>query len=64
MLDPNVKDLYFQKEWDTEQYAAGMRQLKDVVSYLFPSFMFNLLTTLISLTVIILHPHKLWQQQK
>ena len=32
MLDPNVKDLYFQKEWDTEQYAAGMRQLEEVVS--------------------------------
>ena len=32
VLDPNVKDLYFKHRWNEEQYAAGMRQLEEVVS--------------------------------
>jgi hypothetical protein len=32
VLDPNVKDLYFQHRWSHEQYAAGMKQLEEVVS--------------------------------
>lgn len=32
VLDPNVKDLYFQGQWDGEQYTAGMKQLEKVVS--------------------------------
>jgi hypothetical protein len=33
VLDPNVKDLYFQSQWRSEQYAAGMKQLEEVVSH-------------------------------
>ena len=33
VLDPNVKDLYFRGEWDSEQYAAGMKQLEEVVGH-------------------------------
>jgi hypothetical protein len=33
VLDPNVKDVYFQHRWSHEQYATGMKQLEDVVSY-------------------------------
>lgn len=36
VLDPNVKDLYFRSQWSSEQYAAGMRQLEDVVSVSIP----------------------------
>jgi hypothetical protein len=32
VLDPNVKDMYFQSQWSGERYAAGMRQLENVVS--------------------------------
>jgi hypothetical protein len=32
VLDPNVKDLYFQHQWSREQYSAGMKQLEDIVS--------------------------------
>jgi hypothetical protein len=32
VLDPNVKDLYFRHHWSHEQYAAGMKQLEEVVS--------------------------------
>jgi hypothetical protein len=36
VLDRNVKDMYFQSQWSGEHYAAaGMKQLKDVVSCLF-----------------------------
>ena len=31
VLDPNLKDMYFQAKWSSERYAAGMRQLEDVV---------------------------------
>lgn len=33
VLDPNVKDLYFRHQWESDQYTAGMQQLEDVVSY-------------------------------
>jgi hypothetical protein len=33
VLDPNVKDLYFRGWWNSEQYAAGMNQLEEVVSH-------------------------------
>jgi hypothetical protein len=32
VLDPNIKDIYFQHRWSHEQYAAGMKQLEGVVS--------------------------------
>ena len=49
--------MYFQHEWDSERYAAGMKQLEDVVS---PAVtcIFDLLTLLFSLTGISLHPLK------
>ncbi|KAF8267382.1 hypothetical protein EI94DRAFT_1801722 [Lactarius quietus] len=30
VLDPNVKDLYFRHQWESDQYTAGMQQLEDV----------------------------------
>jgi hypothetical protein len=57
VLDPNVKDLYFQGRWSTAQYAAGMKQLEDVVSkHTLPSFTGNGYSPTSSLTGIILHP--------
>ena len=38
VLDPNFKDMYFRSKWDSEQYAAGMKQLEDVVSSSFPIY--------------------------
>jgi hypothetical protein len=35
VLDPNVKDMYFQSQWSGEHYAASMKQLKDAISCLF-----------------------------
>jgi hypothetical protein len=35
VLDPNVKDMYFQSQWSGEHYTAGMRQLENVISCLF-----------------------------
>jgi hypothetical protein len=32
VLDPNVKDTYTRCQWDTDQFEAGMMQLKKVVS--------------------------------
>ena len=32
VLDPTVKDWYFQCKWSSEWYAAGMEQLEEVVS--------------------------------
>jgi hypothetical protein len=32
VLNPNVKGVYFQHRWSHEQYAAGMKQLEDIVS--------------------------------
>ena len=31
VLDPNYEDMYFQDEWDSEQYMLSMKQLKNVV---------------------------------
>jgi hypothetical protein len=31
VLDPNIKDLYFRYQWDSERYDAGMKQLEEVV---------------------------------
>jgi hypothetical protein len=57
VLDPNVKDLYFRGWWSTAQYAAGMKQLEDVVSeHTLPSFTRNGYSPTPSLTGIILHP--------
>ncbi|KAN0135777.1 hypothetical protein V8E53_006417 [Lactarius tabidus] len=30
ILDPTVKDLYFQCQWSSKQYATSMAQLKEV----------------------------------
>ena len=32
VLDPNFKDLYFQRKWSSERYDTGMGQLEEVVS--------------------------------
>jgi hypothetical protein len=57
VLDPNLKDLYFRSQWSTAQYAAGMKQLEDVVSeHTLPSFTGNGYSPTPSLTGIILHP--------
>ena len=62
VLDPNVKDMYFKHWWDTVRYTAGIKQLEDVVCR-FLSFIIalGLLTTIMSLTGIILHPCKVWK---
>lgn len=33
VLDPTVKDRYFQRRWSSERYAAGMGLLEEVVSF-------------------------------
>jgi hypothetical protein len=47
VLDPNVKDLYFRHRWNGEQFAAGMRQLKEVVSNLLSASPLSYVLTLV-----------------
>jgi hypothetical protein len=48
VLDPNIKDLYYQHEWDSEHYAAGMKQLEDVVGRTSLYFVFGTLFRLVA----------------
>ena len=65
VLDPNVKDMYFQHWWDTERYSASMKQLEDAVHCFLPFIIaLILLTTLVSLTGIILCLCKVQKWQK
>ena len=38
VLDPNIKDMYFQSQWSCEKYDAGMSQLEEVVSSSMPVY--------------------------
>jgi hypothetical protein len=48
VLDPNIKDLYYRHEWDSEHYTAGMKQLEDVVGRTSLYFVFGTLFHLVA----------------
>ena len=65
VLDPNVKDMYFRHRWDTERFAAGMKQLEDAVHCFLPFVIaLSLLTAIVSSTGIILPLRKVRKRQR